>query len=246
MDKFILDNSEQVIAKVSGSIMSIAKRCITTHGRFTIALSGGSTPKLLYTKLIKDNLFKSIDTSKVFVYFSDERYVPLDDQRSNYGLAMDNLFNFLDVPTENIFPVDTTFEKITDSAIDYQNIISKNINSNADNIPEFDLIILGMGADGHTASLFPGSSLVTEHHDLVASCFHEESNTDRISFTFPLINASKNIILITLGIEKFKVLTEIKQLSKANEIKFPVQYVNPMGNFMWFSDELAENGVTRN
>ncbi len=243
MDKFILDNSEQVITKVSDLIISIAKQCITTTGKFTIALSGGSTPKLLYSKLIKEDLFKSIDTAKVFVYFSDERYVPLDDKRSNYGLAKENLLNFIDIPTENIFPVNTTFEQPHDAASNYQNIISNNVNCNADNIPEFDLIILGMGTDGHTASLFPGLSIVTEYDDLVASCFHQESNTERISFTFPLINASKNIILITVGAEKYKVLSEIAQLNKNNIIKYPVQYVKPQGSFMWFSDTLAESGI---
>ncbi len=243
MDKIVSTNSEQVIAHVGNSIVALAKQCITNNGKFTIALSGGSTPKLLYQYLIKEQQFKTIDLSKIFIYFSDERYVPLDDERSNYKLAVDNFLKLLDIPENNIFPIDTTLENKVDSAINYQNIIKTNISSNERGIPEFDLIILGMGTDGHTASLFPKSELVFANDILVGACFHQESKTDRISFTFPLINAAKNIFIITVGIEKYNIIRDIKKSNKNNVMVYPIQYVNPQGNLRWFSDTTAEYGV---
>jgi len=198
MDKIVSENSEQVIEQVSNSIIALAKQCIRENGEFTIALSGGNTPKLLYQYLINEKLFNSLDCSKLKFYFSDERYVPHDDERSNYGLALNNLINFLDIPGNNVFPVDTTFDKSADSAKNYQEIIKNNIKSGKNTIPSFDLILLGMGTDGHTASLFPDSELVTAKDIIIGSCFHQESNTDRISFTFPLINAAKNVYIIAL------------------------------------------------
>ncbi|VAW93137.1 6-phosphogluconolactonase, eukaryotic type [hydrothermal vent metagenome] len=243
MDKIVSTNSEQVITHVGNSIVALAKQCITNNDKFTIALSGGSTPKLLYQYLINEQQFKTIDLSKIFVYFSDERYVPLDDERSNYKLATDNLLKLLDIPENNIFPVDTSLENKTDSALNYQNTIKKNITRNDHDIPEFDLIILGMGTDGHTASIFPKSELVLASDILVGSCFHQESGTDRISFTFPLINAAKNIFIITVGIEKYNIIRDIKKSTKANAKLYPIQYVNPQGNLRWFSDTTAEYGV---
>ncbi len=243
MDKIVSTDSEQVIAHVGNSIVALAKQCITNNGKFTIALSGGSTPKLLYQYLINEQQFKTIDLSKMFVFFSDERYVPLDDDRSNYKLATDNFLRLLDIPENNIFPVDTTLENRADSAINYQNAIKNNVSSNEHGIPEFDLIILGMGTDGHTASIFPESELVLANDILVGACFHQETKTARISFTFPLINAAKNIFIITMGIEKYKIIRDIKKSAKNNVIVYPIQYVKPQGNLRWFSDTTAEYGV---
>ncbi|MFV1984901.1 MAG: 6-phosphogluconolactonase [Thiohalomonadales bacterium] len=241
MDKIISENSEQVIAQVSNAIIALAEQCIAKTGQFTIALSGGSTPKLLYQYLIQEKLFNTIELSKIFIYFSDERYVVHDDERSNYGLARDNLLNFLNIPTNNVFSVDTSFDNPVDSTKNYQDIIKNNVKSN-NNIPEFDLILLGMGADGHTASLFPDSELVFVNDYLVGFCFHQESNTTRISFTFPLINAAKNVFIITIGKEKFPVLNNINKLEQQNIIKYPIQHVKPKGKLTWFSDLAAQQG----
>lgn len=243
MDKIILATSEQVISKVSNSIIALAKQCITQFGQFTIALSGGSTPKLLYQYLIKEQLFNSLELSKIFVYFSDERYVPHNDERSNYGLARDNLLNYLAIPASNIFPVITSFDKTEDAAKNYQDIISNNLKNKNSQFPEFDLIILGMGLDGHTASLFPESELLLADNILVGYCFHQESATDRITFTFPLLNAAKNVFIITLGKEKFSILKNIQEFEKNNLIKYPIQYVKPQGKLKWFYDLAAEQGI---
>jgi len=240
--KIVAKNSEQVIKQVSCSIIALAKQSIKDTGKFSIALSGGNTPKLLYQYLKAENLFGTIDTSKVFIYFSDERYVPENDQRSNFGLARDYLLNNITIPSENVFAVDTSFENPVDSAIQYQQLICKNLNNSDTNIPEFDLIILGMGTDGHTASLFPDSELIKEDKLLVASCFHSETNTSRITFTFQLINAAKNIYILAIGKEKYTILNDINNLDKDSIIKYPIQQVKPTKKLIWYTDNAAMTG----
>jgi len=112
-----------------------------------------------------------------------------------------------------------------------------------EDIAAFDLIILGMGEDGHTASLFPESDLLHEKNKLVGSCYHKESNTERISFTFPLINAAKNVYVITLGSGKYEILQNIKQYEQNNEVFYPIQQVKPQGNLLWYLDKAAELGA---
>jgi len=242
MNKIVSENPEQVIKHVSDSIIALAKECISQFGQFTIALSGGNTPKLLYNYLIKENCFDTIDLSKTFIYFSDERYVSHDDDRSNYGLAREYLLNHLNIPDSNVFPVNTSFADTSDSVKDYQNTIITNIGCNKDKTPEFDLIILGMGTDGHTASLFPESNLVFSDDTLISTCYHKDSKTDRISFTFPLINAAKNIYILAIGKEKFPILDDIKKTGENKRIKYPIQYVQSQGELLWFLDIAADKG----
>ncbi|MFV2061137.1 MAG: 6-phosphogluconolactonase [Gammaproteobacteria bacterium] len=242
MNKIVLANTKQAVECINNSIIALAQQCITETGRFTIALSGGNTPKLLYQHLILDSRFKSLDFSKIHIYFSDERYVSHDDDRSNYGLAVNYLLNSIKIPEANIFPVDTSLTTVVESASIYQKIIQDNIDSNTENIPMFDLILLGMGTDGHTASLFPGSELLNKNDILVGCCFHQESKTDRVSFTFPLINAAKNVFIIALGSEKFKIINDIQKLEKNNTLKYPIQNVKPQGKLTWYIDKAAEQG----
>ncbi len=242
MNEIVLENSEQVINRVADSIIALANQCIANNGKFTLALSGGNTPKLLYKQLINGNYLNKLDLSKIFIYFSDERYVSPDDDRSNYGLADKYLLTKLDIPEKNIFPVNTSFQDVKESAKIYQATIQSNIACNNSKIPEFDLIILGMGTDGHTASLFPKSELLSTSL-LVGSCFHQETKTHRITFTLPLINAANNIFIIALGIEKFIILKDIKNLENNNQVKYPIQNVRPNGELTWFIDEAAKIGV---
>jgi 6-phosphogluconolactonase len=243
VNKIVLANSEQVIIHVNDSIIALAKQSIHDSGQFIIALSGGNTPKLLYQHLISDNRFRELDTSKIYIYFSDERYVAHDDERSNYGLAVNYLLSEIAIPSKNIFPINTSFDNVIESASNYQKIIQDNIGHNDENIPVFDLIILGMGTDGHTASLFPESKLLAEKSNLVGSCYHQESQTYRITFTFPLINAAKNVFIIALGSEKFKIIDDIQKSGLNSIVSYPIQNVNPEGNLTWYLDKAAEQGT---
>jgi len=136
MNEIVLENSEQVINRVADSIIALANQCIANNGKFTLALSGGNTPKLLYKQLINGNYLNKLDLSKIFIYFSDERYVSPDDDRSNYGLADKYLLTKLDIPEKNIFPVNTSFQDVKESAKIYQATIQSNIACNNSKIPE--------------------------------------------------------------------------------------------------------------
>ena len=181
------------------------EKAVTKKDTFIVALSGGNTPQYLYQLLASHAYSLNINWKKVFIFFSDERYVPHNDKESNFKMAKDNLLKDILIPAKNVFaiPVSSTPEK---DALHYENTIKKIFGGKP---VTFDLMLLGMGADGHTASLFPGSALLKEKKRLVKAVYLPEKNIYRISFTLPLINRSKQILLLVSGKEKVPVLKKI-------------------------------------
>ncbi|MCH9811198.1 6-phosphogluconolactonase [bacterium] len=181
--------------------LEAAKKAIEEHGSFSVALSGGSTPKALYGKLkeCKD----SLDWSKVKLFFSDERTVPPTDQDSNYHMAITSGFEALPIPKNQIFRMKGESDPAK-GAKEYEELIKKEI-------PEerFDLILLGMGDDGHTASLFPGTKALDETSRLVVENEVPQKNTVRITFTFPLLKKAKNIMFLATGEGKREMISKV-------------------------------------
>ncbi len=202
------------------------KKAITKNNRFIVAISGGNTPQYLYQLLARQAYSLNINWKKVFIFFSDERYVPHNDKESNFKMVWDNLLKDIPIPAKNIFAIPTSTTPAKD-ALQYENTIKKVLGSKS---PAFDLLLLGMGADGHTASLFPGSVLLKEKKRLVKEVFVAEKNMYRISFTLPLINLAKQVLILVSGKEKAPVLKKIfsKQITGN---KLPVQMVK--GNVLW-------------
>lgn len=202
------------------------QRSITAHGKFTVALSGGNTPKRLYELLATPEFSNNINWKKVFIFFSDERYVPHHDPESNFNMASKTLLDHITIPQKNIFAIPVSSSPVKD-ALAYEAAVKQ---MTGDVKFAFDLILLGMGADGHTASLFPGNEIVNEKKRLVKEVFVKEKNMYRISFTLPLINRAKQVLLLVSGEEKKEVLKKI--LTKRNKIKqLPVQLVQ--GDITW-------------
>lgn len=205
-------------------------RAIRDHGRFIVALSGGRTPGHFYELLASHAYSLNIDWTKVYFFFSDERYVPHDHKDSNYKLAKDNLLADIPVPEKNVFAVPTSSTPEKDS-LKYERTIGRIFRGKK---PSFDLLILGMGADGHTASLFPGNEVLKEKKRLVKEVFVHETNSFRISFTLPLINAAKEILILVSGKEKKPIIKKLLD-KKRTKIEYPVQLVK--GNVLWMVDE---------
>jgi 6-phosphogluconolactonase len=220
-------NSYESLSNAAAHFFTVAcQRSIAAHDKFTVALSGGNTPKRFYALLATPEFSSNINWKKVFIFFSDERYVPHNDAESNYNMASKALLDHIPIPRKNIFaiPVSSTPAK---DALTYEASVKK---ITADEKFSFDLILLGMGADGHTASLFPGMEILNEKKRLVKEVFVKEKNIYRISFTLPLINRAKQILLLVNGKEKEPVLKKVATNRKTSK-PLPVKLLK--GDITW-------------
>ncbi len=210
---------------------------------FRVALSGGSTPKRLYAILSAAPFRDQVPWAKIHFFFSDERHVAPDHPDSNFGTARDGLFGKVPIPAANIHRVLAERPEATEAATLYQNAIAASF-AGADGheaVPRFDLVFLGMGPDGHTASLFPGTEALRETSRWVAANRVPKLNTDRITFTYPLINAAARVLLLITGADKAERIGEIFGPGAAGiEPPYPVQQVRPAdGQAEWLLDEAA-------
>ena len=220
-------DSRELLAKAAAdNFVTLANAVIQANGKFTVALSGGSTPAAMYSILASDEYKNKVDWTKVFVFWGDERCVPFDSPENNSHNAKELLLNKINIPQENIFTI-PTYLSPADAAKSYAKIIRLFFN---DPIPIFDLILLGMGDDGHTASLFPHTTILQEKNAIVKEVFLENKNVYRISFTEPLINNAKQILFLIAGKEKEKMLDTILNGAYLPET-YPAQLIK---NADWF------------
>lgn len=230
----IFNNQEELNQQLAKQIIAIANKAIAEKDQFNFVLTGGSSPKGLY-KLLSTTYKNEIDWDKTYFFFGDERTVLPFEQEYNGLMAKENFFDNLFLKDDHIFYVNTNLPT-QEAAADYK----KRIDVHFDGAPIiFDLILLGMGDDAHTASIFPQTDLVNNNEATVASVWVEKLNTNRISLTAPLINQAKNIIFITFGNNKAKALQKV--LSTEKDIaNYPSQLIKPLnGNLQWFIDKAA-------
>jgi len=197
----------------------------------TVALSGGSTPKILY-QLLADQFQAQVPWSKTQFFWSDERHVPPDHPESNFRMAHEALLSRVPVPESNVHRVHSENPSAQEAADEYEKVI----------VPRLDLILLGLGADGHTASIFPGSDVLHETKRLVAAPWVEKLNTYRITMTLPLLNNGGSILFLVSGAEKAQIVKEVLEGPK----KYPAQFVQPTnGELIWMLDRDAAAGLNR-
>ncbi|HEX8368245.1 MAG TPA: 6-phosphogluconolactonase [Pyrinomonadaceae bacterium] len=213
-------------------IVKIAAETLQAKDKFSIALAGGSTPEALY-KLLASGEFKNrIDWTKTLVFFGDERCVAPEDAESNYRMANAALLSRVPLPAENVFRLRGEIEA-EKAAFEYEETIRKTLGKNA----RFDLILLGIGEDGHTASLFPRTEALSETEKLVTANFVEKLNANRLTLTFRAINSAKNILFLVTGAKKAAM---IKKVLSAETIDLPSSLIKPEnGNCRWFLDKEA-------
>jgi 6-phosphogluconolactonase len=197
----IYDDADQLAAGVAGQLVRIVAESIERHGRCLIALAGGSTPKRLYQLLASDEYRSEIDWSRVHVFLSDERYVPLDHDDSNFKMARESLLEHVPLPTDQIHPVPTHLDA-SEAARAYESSILDTFGSENGLVPAFDLVLLGIGGDGHTASLFPGTQALDVDDRLVVENWVPQQDAMRITFTIPMLHAARNTILMAAGEDK--------------------------------------------
>jgi 6-phosphogluconolactonase len=222
--------------------MRAARTAIGAQGRFTVALAGGSTPKGLYSLLAMN--YTDFVWNRVFLFFGDERHVPPTDAESNYRMVNETLLSKIQVPSENVFRVGAENADASAAAIDYESKIRKFFALKAGEFPRFDLILLGMGPDGHTASLFPDSAGLKDNEHLVIANWVEKFKTHRISFTFPVLNRAAEVLFLVSGADKAPVLAQVLQGDPS--LALPSQKVQPSdGKLLWMLDEAAASKLKR-
>jgi len=214
-------------------IVDVATQAIADRGRFTIALSGGSTPRPIYARMASVGYRERIDWSKVYVFFGDERCVPPDDARSNYRMAREALLDHIALPADNIHRIQGEIDP-AQAALSYEQELQQLFRTAA--LPAFDLICLGLGDNGHTASLFPGTAALREKDRWVVPQYVEVMTSWRITFTAPLINAARHIAFLVEGAGKAEVLWRVLEGPYQPDV-LPAQLIQPMnGELHWLVD----------
>jgi 6-phosphogluconolactonase len=232
----IFDDAERLNLFAAEKLLEIANEAIETNGSFAVALAGGSTPKSLYRLLAGAEFKNKIDWSKVFFFFGDERNVAPDNAESNYRMAYANLFSPLQIAEENIFRWQTELEDASLIAEAYEKTLSRFFKTR---FPQFDLFLLGMGDDGHTASLFPFMPAINETERIAVANPVEKLDTIRFTLTFPVINNARNVIFLVKGADKSETLRQVLH-GEFQPGKYPAQRVKPIaGNLFWLVDQEA-------
>jgi len=219
-------------------VIRLATEAVAQRGRFTIALSGGSTPKSLYT-LIAANASATLPWQQMFFFWGDERHVPPEDADSNYRMTQEALLSKIPTPPGNIFRIPAENPDAAAAAEAYEHTLRKFFSLAAGEFPHFDLVLLGMGPDGHTASLFPETAALQEKSRLVVANWVEKMKAYRITLTLPVLNAARCVAFLVSGADKAAVLKEVLEGSAPGE-KYPSKLVRPTnGKLIWFLDRAA-------
>ncbi|MDH5300997.1 MAG: 6-phosphogluconolactonase [Gammaproteobacteria bacterium] len=213
--------------------LSLAQQAIAQRGSFHIALSGGSTPKLLYQRIA--TLANAELLQHSHFYFGDERCVPPDHPDSNYRMAREALFDRAAIPAANIHRIDAELPA-AQAAQRYQALLQRQLPS-VDGMGCFDLILLGMGEDGHTASLFPGTTALSEQHNWVCANEVPQLHTWRITFSYPLINHARHVAILSAGAGKAEVMRQVHQHSQ--QPPYPIENIRASHTLHWLLDHAA-------
>lgn len=245
MDIEIVKNAEAAAERAAEIFVETANEAIAERGRFNVSLSGGSTPKKLYKLLATPRFLERLDTANIFLFFGDERNVSVDDERSNYRMVREAFIQPANFPAENVFRWLTESASPDDAAQRYERTLNAEFRlADKTHLPVFDLILLGLGDDCHTASLFPHSSALGETERLATANFVDKFDEYRLTMTFPVINAGRNVIFIATGMEKADAVFEVIK-GDLDVISKPAQTVAPAnGHLKWILDEAAAKRIS--
>ncbi|HEY5369901.1 MAG TPA: 6-phosphogluconolactonase [Hanamia sp.] len=235
MKLHIFDNKEILSENLAQWICDLITETLKTQEFFSLVLSGGETPKLLYQKLASEKYKSQVNWNRINIFWGDERVVPYDDDRNNARMAFDILLDHVDIPVSQIHKMRTDIE--TNFSVEEY---GKILHAAFDNTPySFDLVILGMGDDGHTLSLFPNSPIIDENVHWVNSVYNEKQKMFRITLMPLIVNKSANIVFMVDGSKKATVLQHVLEGDYTPE-KLPSQLIKPItGQLHWFLDEEA-------
>ena len=236
----VFPSEEELDNAAAEFIIDRAKNAIAAKGKFTISLSGGRTPQKLFELLAQPHYANKIDWKNTCIFWGDERCVPLDDERNNAFQAKNILLNKVNIPASNIYRIPVDLPPVA-AASNYERTLDNFFENNP---IQFDLILLGLGENGHTASLFPGANVIEDTSAGIRDVYVEEGNMYRITMTAPLINEAHAILFLVTGKEKAEILNKVLKDSSENK-KYPAQLVKPeSGELFWFIDSEAASLLT--
>jgi 6-phosphogluconolactonase len=232
-ERLILPDATAVAQAAVDRFVALARSAIAANGQFTVALSGGSTPKAMFARLID----QPVDWAHVHVFWGDERCVSPEDADSNYRMACEALLNHVPIPDDNVHRMQGEINP-TQAASNY----TAELRAMFGRVewPRFDLILLGLGTDAHTASLFPGTGAIHEEQRWVVGHFVEKLKTYRLTLTPPVINHAENVIFLVAGADKADALQSVLSPALLDPDRFPAQIVQPVaGTLTWLIDQAA-------
>jgi 6-phosphogluconolactonase len=236
-DVRVFDDPESVARAAASRIVELAQASIAEKGSFTIALSGGSTPRRVFELLASEEFRDHIDWTNVHVFFGDERTVAPDHADSNYRMANEALLSRVNIPAENVHRIEGLGDAAA-NASDYESELRGLFGEDAE-WPRLDLVMLGMGDDGHTASLFPATAALKEQRAWVVGNWVEKLDTWRITLTAPAINAARHVLFLVTGAGKAQRLREVLK-GERDPSRLPSQLIQPReGTLEWFIDRAA-------
>ncbi|MBN9337315.1 MAG: 6-phosphogluconolactonase [Chryseobacterium sp.] len=237
MNITVFDNLDKLYKKAADTFVELSEKSIRKHHKFVVALSGGSSPKAVFKLLATEEYAQKIEWGKIYFFWVDERWVTLDDEKSNFKMTSETLLDKVPVNKNQVFPMFKEGLEPGDYAKEYE----KKIRNVLGNEGVFDFILLGMGDDGHTASLFPGQAVLDEKEKWVAAYYLESHEMFRITLTEPIINKAENILVIAFGESKKNALNQVLN-GEYNPKLYPLQLINKKEGFQFFTDEKAMNG----
>ncbi|MGB6483610.1 MAG: 6-phosphogluconolactonase [Candidatus Acidiferrales bacterium] len=226
---------------VSEECVRAANEAVSARGRCLIALSGGHTPERAY-QIWSTEYREKMPWAKSHFFWGDERFVGADDAKSNYHMARETLFKNAPVPPENIHPIPTSFSQPDEAAREYEAVLRTFI---AESGPSFDMMLLGLGVEGHTASLFPGSPALAEEKRWVVGVRAPAEPPVRISLTFPVLRRARATYFLVAGANKAAIVATLRRGPALETQNLPVAMLRPEGEAIWFLDKAADGALSQ-
>jgi len=238
--KVLVENTAvEAMALAAELFKSAVCQAVSDRHVCNIALAGGTTPHALYHQLAETGASGDMPWADVEIYFGDERDVPHDNVESNYHMVQTTMLDHVPVTPDRIHPMPADVGDLDAAAAQYESIIRRNIPAEPGSPPRFDVILLGMGADGHAASLFPGMDALDETNKLVTACFVPVLGRYRMTFTFPLINAAHTVLLLVTGADKAEAVATLLGDDTAGRGRLPAARICPRGSYVMVLDAPA-------
>lgn len=239
----IVADMESLANKSLEFFISSARQAVEKKGAFYVAVSGGYTPKRFFELLGEAPEVKSLLWEKIHLFWVDERCVSPDSQWSNYKLAADTFLTKVGIPEENVHRIPTEYEDFKLASRHYEETIRKVFGLKQNQIPEFDLIMLGMGTEGHTASLFPNSYALLDTENLACVVYVLNQKLNRITLTCPVLTAAAHLVVLVSGEEKADILKEVLT-SEPDEVRYPIHVLWPiLERVTWLVEKKAASSL---
>ena len=235
----VVRDATSLFNAAAAEFASAAAASIKTKGSFSVALSGGSTPRGMFALLAADEFRPRVRWDRVFFFWGDERHVPPDHPDSNFRMALEALLSHLSLRDDQVFRIHAENPDPAAAAQDYEGTVRQFFGLGDGQFPRFDLVLLGMGPDGHTASLFPGTKALLEQTRVVVANWVGKFNTYRITLTAPAINNASSVVFLIGGEDKASALKAVVD-GPREPSQFPAQLIQPRdGSLIWLCDQAA-------